>query len=199
MRRLHPVGRHEVPVDQGTIRRPDGDPETWTVHAAPEGRHLVRVEAAGALWHLALDAAARPERLQVRLREGAHDIEATVTFFDDEALIWRRGAQPASEVVALAPGSRLLWPPVAGRDWCLAGIAAAGSQVVPAVRLDRVEAARGGVAVRPEELSAVRADGVVTLAVPGRPAARMTLDASGRLLAWREGDILSERVVGDAR
>jgi len=199
MRRLHPVGRHEVPVDQGVIRRPDGELETWTVHALPEGRHVVRVEAEGALWHLALDADSRPERLQARWREGVRDVEATVTFFDDEALIWRRGAQPASEAVALPPGFRLLWPPVAGRDWCLEGVAASGREAVTAVRLERVGAALGGVVARPEAISAVRQGGVVTLAAPGRPEARLALDASGRLLAWRDGDILSERLAGDGR
>lgn len=199
MRRLHPVGRHEVPVDQGAIRLPDGELETWTVHALPEGRHVVRVEASGALWHLALGADALPERLQARWREGARDVEATVTFFDDEALIWRRGAEPASEVVALPSGCRLLWPPVAGRDWCLAGIAAGGPEAVAVVRLDRVEAARGSVVARSDAFSAAREGDVLTLTAPGRPEARMALDASGRLLAWRDGDILSERLSGDAR
>lgn len=186
-------------MDQGALRHPDGRVEAWTAHALPEGRHVLRVEESdGALWHLSLDHDARPERLQARWREGARGMEATITFFDDEALIWRRGAEPGSEALAVPPGYRLLWPPVAGRDWCLAGVAADGAAALPAVHLQRRPHGAGGLAARAVVLQAIRSGNVVTLAADDdMPGARLTLNDDGRLRAWQEGDILLERAAHD--
>jgi len=197
MRRLHPIGRHEVPADHGTIRQPDGRLDVWTVHALPEQRHVVRVaEGDGTLWHLTLDHAARPERLQARWQDGGRSVEATLTFFDDEVLIWRRGAEPGSQAMAIPTGARLLWPPIAGRDWCLAGIAVDNPEEMAAVIVQRRPLADGALDVCPVTVSARREGDVLTLAMAGRPEARMTLDPAGRLRAWQEGDILFERVAG---
>ena len=194
MRRLHPVGRHETPVDEGAIRHPDGALEQATTHALPGGRHVVRVEEAdGALWHLTLDEAGRPERLQARWREGERVVEATLTVFEDEVLVWRRGAEPASEAVATPPDCRLLWPPIAGRERCLTGVAPEGPAPVACLLVRRRPAARGGLTVRPVKFTAERVDGGLELRTPGRPAARLEVDAAGRLRAWREGDILYVR------
>jgi len=186
MRKLHPVGAHEATQDAGRFRRFEGEVETWTVHGLPGGRRAVRVEADGGdLWHLILDADGLPERLEARLREGARTLDVTYTFFADECLVWRRGAAPATEAIALAAGCRLLWPPMAGREHCLGGARAAGG-AAPFLCLARVPAAEGWLAVRPTTLE-VRADGAgLVLEGPGTAPMRAQLDEAGRLQRWAD-------------
>jgi hypothetical protein len=196
MRHLHPVTQHETPAGGGSFRRSDGTVERWTVHAQPGGRHVVRVEAAdGELWYLALDAESRPERMQVRLREAGRTMDATYTFFEDEVLIWRRGDGPASEAVALPPGYRLLWPPLAGRELLLAGLveeAATGPAVLPCYAMLRRPAGRGWLSGRVAELT-VRADADgLTLAMEDLADARAELDGKGRLVRWSVGGDVAE-------
>jgi hypothetical protein len=152
MRKLHPVGAHEVLLRQGRVRRPDGAEETWTLHALPGDRRVVRVEVPGAeLWHLTLEASGAPERLELRLIEGGRTMDATFTFFEDEALVWRRGAEPAAEAIALPPGYRLLWPPVAGREVSLVDLAPddGSPSAVMTLSIVRRPAERGWLRARP--------------------------------------------------
>lgn len=189
MRRLHPVGRAEAADETGTYRRPDGSAESYTVHRRVDGGHVVRVEGEDDdLWHLSLDPEGRPERIQVRLREGGRRVDATVTFFEDEALVWRRGADPSSERVACPPGSRLLWAPMAGRGLALAGLARATDGPVE-IGLLRVAPAPGsGLAVASVGGRLRReADGLM-LDLDGGPSVRISLDERGRLLRWVESE-----------
>lgn len=156
MRKLHPAGVEDVEIDAGRFLRPDGTVETWTTHRAEGGRRVVRVETgAGDLWHVVVAEDGRPERLEARLVEGgvAGAIDIACTCFDDEALIWRRGAEPASEAVAVPPGYRLLWPPIAGRAECLGDwldrTPGAGPAAVMLLWVTRRGAARGGLRFRP--------------------------------------------------
>jgi hypothetical protein len=190
MRKLHPVGPHEVLVAQGQVRRPDGVLEAWSHHHLPGDRLVVRVEAStGELWHLTLDEHARPERMEVRLVAGGRQIEATYTFFEDEVLVWRRGAEPASEALAVPPGYRLLWPPVAGRGACLAGAVTPGQvEAVLCLSLVRRGLDRGGLVARPVKFTVTMAGNTLTLRTPGLPDMAADLAADGTLLRWQEGD-----------
>lgn len=217
MRKLHPVGPHEIQAAAGAFRRPDGSVETWTSHALPGGRRIVRVEvgivgdraglipaapeaSAHELWHLMLDAEHRPERLEVRLREGggmlnASMLDATFTFFEDEVLIWRRGGEPASEAIAIPPGYRLLWPPMAGRDACLAGVVEGDSPAaVMCFSIRRRPAERGWLRCRPIKFTVRGGPGWLSLTTPGLAELRAELDESGTAMAWSEGGDVTERV-----
>lgn len=187
MRRLHPVGRAETADETGTYRRPDGSAESYTVHRRVDGGHVVRVEGeADDLWHLSLDPDGRPERIQVRLRDEGRRVDATVTFFEDEALVWRRGADPSSERVACPPGSRLLWAPMAGRGLALAGLVGAPDGRVE-IGLVRVAPAPGsGLAVAAVGGRLRREAGGMMLDLDGAPSVRISLDERGRLLRWVE-------------
>ena len=77
---------------------------------------MLRVDAGDSLWHAVLDSDGRPERVQVRVGSGPEAIEATFTFFDNEVLVWRKGAQPAVEAIPLSPPVRLAWAPTACRE-----------------------------------------------------------------------------------
>ena len=184
MRVLHPVRSQEAPLDAGTWIRPDGSAEGFQVHALGDGRAVVRVEA---LWHLVLAPDGRPERLQVRIRHDGRTVDATLTFFEDEVLIWRRGAAPPSEAIALAPGTRLLWPPIAGRERCLAGLSAAAPATVPCLLVDIVPPERGGLTARPVQLAVARTADGVRLASPGLPDMALAVDGAGGLASWVEG------------
>lgn len=196
MRVLHPVRAQEALLDAGTLIRPDGAVEAWQVHRLPAGRTAVRVEGDGpALWHLVLDADGRPERLQVRVRDGGQTAEATLTFFDDEVLIWRRGAEPDSESIALPPGTRLLWPPIAGRERCLAGLfdpapaADASSPPVDAAMfllVRRRPPEKGWLSARLAKLTVRRQPGGLTLSSPGLSDMTLSVEADGRLRGWTE-------------
>lgn len=196
MRVLHPVRAQEALLDAGTLIRPDGGVESWQVHRLPAGRTAVRVESDGpALWHLVLDAEGRPERVQVRLRDEGRTAEATLTFFEDEVLIWRRGAQPDSESIALPPGTRLLWPPIAGRERCMAGLLGPAMDDDGAV--PRPDAAmfllvrrrtpdKGWLSARLAKLTVLsRADGLA-LSSPGLPEMTLSVEVDGRLRGWTE-------------
>ncbi len=194
MRVLHPVRSQEAPLDAGTWIRPDGSAEAFQVHGLGDGRAVVRVEGDGpALWHLVLDPDGRPERLQVRIRHDGRTVDATLTFFEDEVLIWRRGAAPPSEAIALAPGTRLLWPPIAGRERCLAGLSAAAPARVPCLLIVVVPPDRGGLTARPVELAVARTADGVRLATPGLPEMALAVDAAGRLAGWVEGGAAARR------
>ncbi len=199
MRNLHPVGAHERPIEHGSYVGPDGEVETWTLHGLPGERHLVRVaDARGALWHLSLDEAGRPERMQARLpaHDGRGRIDITITFFEDEALIWRRGAEPVSEAIALPPGYRLLWPPLAGRMLALgvppgSRLPAGQDAVMTAlIRLSTVD--RGALRVRPVKFTVrgLPGDGEspdrVSWETPGLARPFVELDADGRDARWLE-------------
>lgn len=237
--RLHAPSTQEELVDAGRCRRPDGAIERYTVHRDAEGRHWVRVAvappqpgtaggaAAGAwsdpvagvlptpsLWHLVLAPEGRPERMEARWSQDGSPVELALTFFPDEALIWRRGAEPATESLALPPGFRLLWPPVSGREACLTGLDALldgeGRGILMVCALGCRPAARGGLRARPVKLglslgpdepaSAPAASGApdgtegageeshLTLDTPGWPPQRLSLDPAGRLSAWQVGE-----------
>lgn len=190
MRKLHPIGPHEVLAAAGRVQRPDGGVEDWSRHGLPGGRQAVRVEVAGAeLWHLVLDEDGHPERLELRLVTGGRQVDATYTFFEDEVLVWRRGAEPASEALAVPPGYRLLWPPVAGRVECLAGAVEPGqTDAVMCLSLVRRGPAQGGLAARPAKFTVTRTAGTLTLRNPGLADMTAELDATGTLARWREGD-----------
>ena len=205
MRVLHPVRAQEALLDAGTLVRPDGAVETWQVHRLPADRTAVRVEADGpALWHLVLAPDGRPERLQARLRDDGRTVEATLTFFEDEVIIWRRGAEPATESIALPPGTRLLWPPLAGRERCLAGLVGetAGESVGESVGetaagdgaaartfllVRRGPPAGGGLSAHLAKLTVHPTPDGLTLTSPGLTDMALTLDADGRLAGWAEG------------
>ncbi len=203
MRVLHPVRAQEALLDAGTLVRPDGAVETWQVHRLPADRTAVRVEADGpALWHLVLAPDGRPERLQARLRDDGRTVEATLTFFEDEVIIWRRGAEPATESIALPPGTRLLWPPLAGRERCLAGLGGGtlGGETLGGETLDGDGAAaqmfllvrsgppaNGGLSARLAKLTVHPTPDGLTLTSPGLTDMALTLDADGRLAGWAEG------------
>ncbi len=191
MRKLHPVGAHEALLRAGRFRRPDGTLEAFTVHGLPAERRAVRVEVAGAeLWHLIVDELGLPERLEARLSADGRTLEATFTFFQDEVLVWRRGGEPASEAVALPPGYRLLWPPAAGRDICLTGVAPddGSPAAVMCCLLRRRARGGGGLALRPVKFTVRRSGGGLIFLTPGLPEALAELDAAGGLVRWVEGD-----------
>jgi hypothetical protein len=116
-------------------------------------------------------------------------VDATYTFFEDEVLIWRRGAEPASEALAVPPGYRLLWPPVAGRVECLAAAVEPGqTDAVMCLSLVRRGPAQGGLASRPVKFTMTRAAGTLTLRNPGLADMTAEMGATGALARWREGD-----------
>ena len=214
MRKLHPVHARERLVARGSFRRAEGE-ERWTLHALPAERHVLRVqdERAG-LWHLALDDAGLPERLQVRMRHEARRLDATFTFFEDEVLVWRRGAEPASEAVALPPGTRLLWPPLAGRLRCLGFgtriLAADQPEAVMTALVRPAPPARGLLTVRPVKFtvrdvpSASEAEAArLRLETPGLPVLSAALDDGVEALRWweessdEEGGPPTERSLGE--
>jgi|GEM_PF-3529940 hypothetical protein len=218
MRNLHPVRPQERLRDHGTFVRPDGSRERWTVHSLAPGRHIVRVDVAGVegpasrseLWHLMLDESGRPERMQVRLSEGGPPLEATFTFFEDEVLVWRKGGGSASEAIELPPQCRLLWPPVAGREYCLgvgAGAPSSEKQPLPevpegdtAMRLFHiafVPIVEGGVVGRAVEFTARRGPHSIALSADDMPEMRGDIDDQGRLVRWRDGQQQTERVSDD--
>lgn len=212
MRKLHPAGADETLVDTGRWIRPGHAAETWTTHLDPDGRRIVRVETtAGDLWHVVLAPDGRPERLEARLVEagparddaaGPPVVDVACTGFDDEVLIWRRGAEPASEAVAVPPGYRLLWPPLAGRAECLAAwldrTPRQGPDAVMLLSVARRPAARGGLRFRPVKFT-LRAEDAphgarrIHLTTPGLPDAWAEVDAAGRLVRWAEGGAVAER------
>jgi hypothetical protein len=69
------------------------------------------VDAGDSLWHCVLDEAGAPERVQVRVGSGADAVDVTFTFFEGEVLVWRKGAEPASEAIAVPSGVGLAWSP----------------------------------------------------------------------------------------
>ncbi len=214
MRRLHRPKRGDEMVDRGRIELDGAREERFTVHREAGGRQTVRVEAlpSGDLWQLTLSPAGRPERIEHRRREGDAVFEATLTCFEDEVLIWRRGAEPISEQLAMPPGYRLLWPPVAGRGECLAGLESEldgegrAAQIFMLLRLRPLD--RGGLGARPVKLG-LRVEPAtneneelrpgparrIGLSTPGLRDMRAELDAAGRLLRWLE----AEKVVGMRR
>lgn len=188
MRVLHPVRPHEALLDAGTLVRADGAVEAFQVHALDADRAVVRVESGGpALWHLVVGGDGRPERLQVRLRDGGRTLDATLTFFDDEVLVWRRGAEPASEAIAVPPGTRLLWPPVAGRERCLRGLGGASPEAVMFLLVRLRPPDRGWLTTRLAKLTAAATADGVALASPGLPDMALSVDDDGRLAGWVEG------------
>lgn len=191
MRKLHPIGPHEVLVRAGSVRAPDGAVESFTVHAVPADRFVVRVELPDvALWHLTVAADGAPERLETRLSADGRSIDATCTFFEDEVLIWRRGAEPASEAVALPPGYRLLWPPIAGREVCLAGATpdAGRPEALMCALVRRRPPAKGWLGIRPVKFTLRRTPDGFALDTPGLPPMAATLNEDGSLARWTEGE-----------
>lgn len=155
----------------------------------------------GSLWHLVLAPDGRPERVEARWMEAGRPVELALTCFPDEVMVWRRGAEPASESLALPPGYRLLWPPVSGRDHCLMDLDAFMDHpdrgIVMVCALGCRPAARGGLRVRPVKLTIGVAEAagaaddgrtVVSLSTPGWPEQRLTLDEAGRLARWQVDD-----------
>lgn len=189
MRKLHPVAPQEQLLREGRIHRPDGTVETFTVHALPADRRAVRVEVQGAeLWHLIVDQDGRPERLEARLTQGGRLMAATFTFFEDEVLVWRQGGGPASEAVALPPGFRLLWPPAAGRDICLAGATSEDAGPTAAMCcLIRPRRGEGWLGLRPVKFTVRQTAGGLALTTPGLPAAAAEWDEDGWLVRWVAG------------
>ena len=197
MRKLHPIAPHEVLARQGHVRRPDGAVEDWTLHTLPADRQVIRVEVSGAeLWHLTLDDTGAPERLEVRLAEDGRTMDATLTFFEDEVLVWRRGAEPASEALAVPPGYRLLWPPVAGREVCLAGSAPPDGtpDAVMCLLVRRRPPDKGWLSLRPVKLTVRGGESQLTLDTPGLTAMKATLGPDGGLMRWTEGSAVWETV-----
>ena len=220
--RLHAPGAADRLVDGGRSLRPGGQVEAFSVHADAEGRFVVRVAVlpagapdgaerwvdpvggplpAGSLWHLVLAPDGRPERMEARWLELCRPVELALTCFPDEIMIWRRGAEPASESLALPPGYRLLWPPVSGRDHCLMDLDAmldsSDRGIVMVCALACRPAVRGGLRARPVKLTigieaagdrADAAGAVVSLGTPGWPEQRLTLDDAGRLARWQVDD-----------
>jgi hypothetical protein len=113
---------------------------------------LVRVDAGASLWHAVLDVDGRPERVQVRLGSGPDAVDATFTFFDNEVLVWRRGAHPSAEAIPLSAPVSLDWAPVSCRDAFAVSGSASGSEAKSAPSTERarfairtVDLAEGGV------------------------------------------------------
>jgi len=227
MRRLHPVGPREKLVDAARYEHPDGVIEESEVHAQDGDRLVVRVAVRAphepatviALWHLTLGPERSPERVQLRLMDRGRRMEAALTFFPGEALVWRRGAEPASQAVMLPPAPRLLWPPFAGRDICLAGLApseqdgaesdpkVAGSQgLASAVALlRRVPTAEGGVVLESSQVQAKllkrlapKDEGgaalILGLESPELGRMRAELDDRGLAIAWHTDKGVVRRV-----
>lgn len=199
MRKLHPIGSHEVLVRGSRYARPDRSVEEGTVHALGGGRHAVRVTVEGArrnsLWHLILDENGAPERLQARFQEDGPVVDVTLTFFEDEVLVWRRGAGIASEAIALPPGYRLLWPPFTGRGLALKGLPAANgpdARIFALIRLRPL--AEGAIEVRPVKFAIQPAPGGLTLGTPGLPDARAEIGPDGELIRWHSEGNVVERV-----
>lgn len=199
MRKLHPVGAHERLVRESRFARPDGAVEEGSVHAIGAGRHAVRVSIDGprrsGLWHLVVDEDGSPERLQARFREEGRVVDVTVTFFEDEALVWRRGAGEPSEAIEIPPGYRLLWPPYTGRGLSLVGLPAVDG---PDARMFALVRARsldeGGLQVRPVKLSIRPAPGGLTLETPGLPDARVEFGPDSELVRWHAEGAVVERL-----
>jgi hypothetical protein len=146
LRKLHPAPPHERLLAQGIETTPQGD-ESWSVHEAPAGRLVLRVDGPSGLWHAVLAPDGSAERVQVRLPapsgEDAADagpVDATFTFFEGEVLVWRRGASPAAEALPAGGRCRLAWPPRA----CAAHLANAPAEA-GVFRLRLAPRAEGGV------------------------------------------------------
>ena len=199
MRGLHPIGSQERLVRASRYARPDQAVEEGTIHAIAAGRHAVRVSVDGArrtsMWHLVLDQSGAPERLQARLREDGRVVDVTMTFFEDEVLVWRRGGGSPSEAVAIPPGYRLLWPPYTGRGLALAGLPAVDGPDARMFALVRPRPlTEGALEVRPVKLSVRPAPGGLTLQTPGLPDARVEIDSEGEVLRWHSEGTVIERV-----
>jgi hypothetical protein len=159
---------------------------------------VVRVELSGGdLWHLMLDEAGAPERLEARLSRGGRTLDVTCTCFEDEVLVWRRGGEPASEALAIPPGYRLLWPPIAGRDLALAGAARAdgGPAAVMCLWLKATGPEQGGLRARPVKFTLRPESDGFHLDTPGLDPMQAVLAPDGSLAAWRQGE--AEWVVED--
>lgn len=129
---------------------------------------------APSLWHLVLAPEGRPERMEARWSVAGTAVELALTFFPDEVLIWRRGAGPAAESLALPPGYRLLWPPVSGREACLTSLDelldASGRGLLMVCALACRPAARGGLRARPVKLDLYLGAGEADSGSAGSPA-----------------------------
>lgn len=174
------------------------DPEQAGAWADPVAGAL----PAPSLWHLVLAPDGRPERMEARWTADGAAVELALTFFPDEVLIWRRGAGPAAESLALPPGYRLLWPPVSGREACLTGLDALldeqGRGLLMVCALGCRPVARGGLRARPVKLGLALAEApagdasatttTLCLSTPGWPAQHLVLDPAGRLASWQAGE-----------
>ena len=207
-------GRHWVrvavtpPAEDGwagaaaTPAASSGEPSPGAAPAGAWADPVAGVLPAPSLWHLALAPEGRPERMEARWSEAGTAVELALTFFPDEVLIWRRGAGPAAESLALPPGYRLLWPPVSGREACLTGLDALldeqGRGLLMVCALGCRPVARGGLRARPVKLGLALAEAptddastttsTLRLSTPGWPAQHLELDPDGRLASWQVGE-----------
>ena len=219
MRRLYPPRKGDQLEAEGRYRRADGSLEQWSRHRDASGRVTLRVEAmpSAGLWHLVIAPDGRPERVEARLPHPEGVMEVAMTCFEDEVLIWRRGAEPASEGLDMPPGYRLFWPPVAGRAECLAGLEdlfdEAGRAAVMFLSLTSRPPSRGGLRARPVKLGLLRRgasigiDGETTeasggssvkrllLQSPGLPKMQAVFDEAGDIHQWLEDDALIAELV----
>ena len=198
MRRLYPPRKGDRLEDEGRYQRVDASVEHWSRHRDASGRVTLRVETlpGGDLWHLVLAPDGRPERVEARLRHAEGLMELALTCFEDEVLIWRRGAEPASERLEMPPGYRLFWPPIAGRAECLAGLDGffdeQGRAAAMFLFLRLRPPSRGGLRVRPAKLGLLRGQAAdrLLLQTPGLPEMRAEFDEAGDIRRWLEDDTL---------
>ena len=107
-------------------------------------------------------------------------IDLALTFYEDEVLVWRRGAAPASEQVIMPPGYRLLWPLQAGRAACMAGLEIAPGTTDTAMfcHLAPRPLARGGLRVRPVKFMIERESAGLRLTTPGLDPVHIEINPS---------------------
>lgn len=176
---------YETPLAAGRYQyaqagQPTGTLESWRLTAAVDGYRLLRVDldaraaASGDsyLYHLMLNPAGTPERLNFRFFRPGRRIDGTLLFEPGRVTLAADVNGARHEATAHFPAGTLFWFPATAGLGLLAGLAPAGAANQPALTLDKA----ADFAPLPVQLSA-RPGPPETLMVMGRarPAHPLTL------------------------